>query len=318
MLRILQWNIYRLRGNINSLKEAVVKKEINVVLLQETLTRQHPNSQDLNTTHYHIVFLGSQHNNDAGQHLAMLMEETDNICLLNSGVPTHQAGDRLYLTFVSKDFDHCSKWWIHPTLTSDHNVIRISLEIRTRSYALRLIPEWNTKKEDWRKFESYPQSTGRIATRLPARLNPLEDAERLNTNFAAGAATTNFPVKIQHQLQQLRYTRQEKIDEAVLNHQNRNSLASKRLGNPNELRKHANRVMDSKDNKNTAVYYTDGSVDPEGATFVLDNNVFGWRRSDHCSSTQTELSAKAQAMRHAESRTEKHILIYLDSMNCRT
>ncbi|KAK3876645.1 hypothetical protein Pcinc_018574 [Petrolisthes cinctipes] len=38
MLRILQWNICGLRGNINSLKEAVVKEEIDVVHLQETLT----------------------------------------------------------------------------------------------------------------------------------------------------------------------------------------------------------------------------------------------------------------------------------------
>ncbi|KAK4314486.1 hypothetical protein Pmani_014191 [Petrolisthes manimaculis] len=76
--------------------------------------------------------------------------------------------------------------------------------------------------------------------------------------------------------------------------------------------------MSIRDNEDTAVYYTAGSVDPEsgraGAAFVLGNSVFGWRTSDHCSFTQTELAAIAQAIRHAERRAEKHILIYSDSI----
>ncbi|KAK4313264.1 hypothetical protein Pmani_015380 [Petrolisthes manimaculis] len=52
----------------------------------------------------------SEHNNEAGLHLAIVLEEADNICLLNSGVSTHQAGGRLDLTFVSRDLGHCSKW----------------------------------------------------------------------------------------------------------------------------------------------------------------------------------------------------------------
>ncbi|KAK3876646.1 hypothetical protein Pcinc_018575 [Petrolisthes cinctipes] len=255
----------------------------------------------------------------------MVMEETDNICLLNSGVPTHQAGGRLDLTFVSRDLGHCSKWWIHPTLTSDHYAIRISLELRTRSYVPRSLPGWEfeshlngwhnknkmggdldanltaftnavnkaaeksiprkrtgarhrdywfycdeireqnrridkhrklhrrnptaeslsllreviwpakeisrrVKAEKWYEWCSTIDehsklreiwrniniATGRMATRPPACLDPLEDAERLNSNFAARAATTNILMEIQDRLQQLRDTRQEKIDEAVL------------------------------------------------------------------------------------------------------
>ncbi|KAK4316570.1 hypothetical protein Pmani_012272 [Petrolisthes manimaculis] len=55
-----------------------------------------------------------------------------------------------------------------------------------------------------------------MATRPPSCLDPLKDAERLNSNFAVRAATTNLPAEIQNRLQQLRDTRQEKIDEAVL------------------------------------------------------------------------------------------------------
>ncbi|KAK4314488.1 hypothetical protein Pmani_014193 [Petrolisthes manimaculis] len=196
-----------------------------------------------------------------------------------------------------------------PTLTSDHYAIRISLELRTRSYAPRPLPGWNTKKADWRKFESHLQgwhdenemggdldanfsaftntvnkaaeksiprkrtgarrrdycfycdeireqnrrinkhrklhrrnftaeslsllwkviqhvkeilrrvkaekwyewcstidehiklgeiwgniNTGKMTTRPPARLDPFEDAERLNNNFAARATTTSLPM----------------------------------------------------------------------------------------------------------------------------
>ncbi|KAK4326293.1 hypothetical protein Pmani_003157 [Petrolisthes manimaculis] len=88
----------------------------------------------------------SEHNNEAGLHLAIVLEEADNICLLNSGVSTHQAGGRLDLTFVSRDLGHCSKWWIHPTLTSDHYAIRISLELRIISFAARPLAGWNTKE----------------------------------------------------------------------------------------------------------------------------------------------------------------------------
>ncbi|KAK4324295.1 hypothetical protein Pmani_005135 [Petrolisthes manimaculis] len=45
----------------------------------------------------HHSFLGSQHYDDVGRHLAMVKEETDSICLLNSGVPTHQARGRLHI-----------------------------------------------------------------------------------------------------------------------------------------------------------------------------------------------------------------------------
>ncbi|KAK4312017.1 hypothetical protein Pmani_016510 [Petrolisthes manimaculis] len=55
-----------------------------------------------------------------------------------------------------------------------------------------------------------------MATRSPARFNPHEDAKRLISNFAARAATTNLPVKLQYWLQQLHDTIQEKSDEAVL------------------------------------------------------------------------------------------------------
>ncbi|KAK4322166.1 hypothetical protein Pmani_007077 [Petrolisthes manimaculis] len=70
------------------------------------------------------------------------------------------------------------------------------------------IDERSKLREMWRNIN--------IATGRMARLDPPKDAERLNSNFAVRAATTNLPAEIQNRLQQLRETRQEKMDETVL------------------------------------------------------------------------------------------------------
>ncbi|KAK4329155.1 hypothetical protein Pmani_000497 [Petrolisthes manimaculis] len=70
------------------------------------------------------------------------------------------------------------------------------------------IDERSKLREMWRNIN--------IATGRMARLDPPKDAERPNSNFAVRAATTNLPTEIQNRLQQLRDTRQEKMDETVL------------------------------------------------------------------------------------------------------
>ncbi|KAK4328693.1 hypothetical protein Pmani_000890 [Petrolisthes manimaculis] len=70
------------------------------------------------------------------------------------------------------------------------------------------IDERSKLREMWRNIN--------IATGRMARLDPPKDAERLNSNFAVRVATTNLPEEIQNRLQQLRDTRQEKMDETVL------------------------------------------------------------------------------------------------------
>lgn len=66
-----------------------------------------------------------------------------------------------------------------------------------------------------------------------------------------------------------------------------------------------------------AVYYTDGSVDPEsgrsGAAAVTEGPHLSCRTSDHCSSLQTELVAISLALEHARRRPEDTVVISTDS-----
>lgn len=68
----------------------------------------------------------------------------------------------------------------------------------------------------------------------------------------------------------------------------------------------------------TAVYFTDGSVSQEdgraGAAFITQGAAYGWRTSDHASSTQTELAAIIQATRHVADREETSVVIFTDSL----
>ncbi|KAG0712478.1 hypothetical protein GWK47_018369 [Chionoecetes opilio] len=68
-----------------------------------------------------------------------------------------------------------------------------------------------------------------------------------------------------------------------------------------------------------AIYYTDGSVDPErgrtGAAVVTGGEVLSWRTPDHCSTLQTELVAIERALQHALGRQEEVVVIHTDSMS---
>ncbi|XP_050691146.1 ribonuclease H-like [Eriocheir sinensis] len=69
-----------------------------------------------------------------------------------------------------------------------------------------------------------------------------------------------------------------------------------------------------------AVFYTDGSVDPDsgkngrtGAPFVTGERQRAWRTSDHCSTLQTELVAILHALEHAQHRREATVVLHTDS-----
>lgn len=88
------------------------------------------------------------------------------------------------------------------------------------------------------------------------------------------------------------------------------------------LRQHAlmemhGQVMATAAAADTAVYYTDGSVDPtsgrSGAAFVTGGVERMWRTPDHCSTLQTELVAILHALQHALSRHETTMVILCDS-----
>ncbi|KAG0718417.1 putative RNA-directed DNA polymerase from transposon BS [Chionoecetes opilio] len=93
--------------------------------------------------------------------------------------------------------------------------------------------------------------------------------------------------------------------------------ASKALCTRVELRQHALRGIADANVPGSAVYYTDGSVDPErgttGAAVVTGQEVLSWRTPDHCSTLQTELVAIQHALEHARHRREEMVVVHSDS-----
>ena len=94
--------------------------------------------------------------------------------------------------------------------------------------------------------------------------------------------------------------------------------ASKALCIPQEMQQRALMAMEEITEPGGAVYFTDGSVDPEhgtsGAAAVTGGTQLSWRTSDHCSSLQTELVAILHALEHAHRRPGATVVIYTDSL----
>ena len=70
--------------------------------------------------------------------------------------------------------------------------------------------------------------------------------------------------------------------------------------------------------ENVRTYYTDGSVDRDAgktaAAFVTENEIYGWRTSDTCSTLQTELVGISTALVHVKHRVDKTVTLLTDSM----
>ncbi|MPC62023.1 hypothetical protein E2C01_056102 [Portunus trituberculatus] len=69
---------------------------------------------------YHEILYSRSPTNNAGRHLAMLLEELPGTRLLNTGEPTHLHGNLLDLTIASAALAKRPDWSVHPTLISDH------------------------------------------------------------------------------------------------------------------------------------------------------------------------------------------------------
>ena len=93
--------------------------------------------------------------------------------------------------------------------------------------------------------------------------------------------------------------------------------ASKALCSREELRQHALMAMALARVPGSAIYYTDGSVDPvrgtTGAAVAFGGEVLSWRLPDHCSTLQTELAAIRHALEHAQAREEETVVVHTDS-----
>ena len=84
-----------------------------------------------------------------------------------------------------------------------------------------------------------------------------------------------------------------------------------------EMRQSALQGMEVLHSQRSAIYYTDGSVDPvsgrTAAAYVTQGGTVALRTSDHCSSLQTELTGILSALVHAQSRNEANIIVHTDS-----
>ncbi|KAG0716376.1 putative RNA-directed DNA polymerase from transposon BS [Chionoecetes opilio] len=84
-----------------------------------------------------------------------------------------------------------------------------------------------------------------------------------------------------------------------------------------ELRQHALMAMAQVVERDSRVYFTDCSVDPDsgrtGAAFVTGGTEMSWRTSYNCSTLQTELVAIQHALKQALHRREATVVIHTDS-----
>ncbi len=93
--------------------------------------------------------------------------------------------------------------------------------------------------------------------------------------------------------------------------------ASKSLCGAEEMRQHALMAMAGVTEPDSAVYYTDGSVDPDsgrtGAAAITRGTEVCGRTPDHCSTLQTELVAIQMALEHAHHQQEPTVVLHTDS-----
>ena len=99
----------------------------------------------------HHPILHSTRTEAAGRHLDQILDAFPTVALLNTGVPTHTRGGRLDLTISSIALAAEADWRLHPTLTSDHFAIVVTLQL-DRPVVPLPPPRWKLEKADWGRF----------------------------------------------------------------------------------------------------------------------------------------------------------------------
>lgn len=123
-------------------------------------------SELLSTVYYDTVLIGGDFNahhpqfnpnlgkiNAAGRQIVSLLEHIPEVTLATGPEATHIQGGTLDLTLVSTDLYPKMKWSVHPTLTSDHFAVNITLEDSAPEYFTLPPPKWNIKHINWPTFQ---------------------------------------------------------------------------------------------------------------------------------------------------------------------
>ena len=175
-LELLVYNVYRKQRADLDLGELLTLAATSSVLVGGDFNAHHP-------------LLGSRsRTNEAGRHIASLLDDIEGIKLLNSGEPTHLQGNSLDLTFVTSILADGATWHPHPTLTSDHFAIKISLNLPPPPRQEEK-PRWCFSKADWSTFR-------REVARWWKGYSPPADSDSFDSDLAnalINAAKTSIP-----------------------------------------------------------------------------------------------------------------------------
>ena len=102
---------------------------------------------------HHNILSSISPSNEAGEHIAQVLDDFHNVSILNNGQSTHIRGGRLDLTFISTPLRDSTVWNVHPTLMSDHYATTISIETPPLPPIPPPPPRWNQELADWNIFQ---------------------------------------------------------------------------------------------------------------------------------------------------------------------
>ena len=102
---------------------------------------------------HHNILSSLSPTNEAGEHIAQVLDDFHNVSILNNGQPTHVRGGRLDLSFISTPLRTSTEWNVHPTLMSDHYATKMSIEIPLLPPIPPPPPRWNQELAEWNIFQ---------------------------------------------------------------------------------------------------------------------------------------------------------------------
>ena len=140
---------------------------------------------------HHNILSSPQSPNEAGEHLASILDDFPDVALLNNGEPTHIRGGRLDLSFITTTLRNTTQWRIHPTLTSDHFATTVEINTPQLPPIPHPPPRWNQDLADWTVFQR--EMTSWVDTYIIP-----EDIDLFERNFIAAihaAANKAMPIK---------------------------------------------------------------------------------------------------------------------------
>lgn len=165
-------------------------KQLNLVeLLAHTSEQPTLIGGDFNA--HHPILNSSSSTCENGEHIALMLEEFEEVTLLNNGRPTHIRGGRLDLTLITKPLRQFTQWEIHPTTMSDYFALSIRVQLPQLPPIPPPPPRWNQELADWTAFR------GSLETWL-RDYNPPDDIDQLELELVAAiqaAADQSMPKK---------------------------------------------------------------------------------------------------------------------------